>query len=369
MEKQKVSLLKQKNRWGLTALSIVLCLLLSPVLSVSLALPQVVTLLPIVLLALLGYVGTVSAAVCCALLAGLGYLVFGLWGMVSILLFFVPTLIVSALVVEREEPFWHSVLICGVTMFISMSAAAGMLTLLFGSDVVSVFYQSVRTTFESSGALGDSLLVMLAQAGLLTKPETLSYLEESGMLTLDALTREQMLDELVVVFDSVLRLEIPMQMATGSVAAGLLGQAVLRKGVRRRGMEVEYPPLRTWLIPSGWGRVLGITLLAFYALAMFAPNMGSSTYYVFSGVFQQVFRLQGIAALCYLLHDHDKSPRWQGVVFALGYTALGSFASMVGILDQAMDFTHRRVELEDRKPVNKHKDDYSDNDGGSFWPF
>ena len=49
-----------------------------------------------------------------------------------------------------------------------------------------------------------------------------------------------------------MRLEIPMQMATGSVAAGVLGQAALRKGVLSRGDKVDYPPLRTWSVPKGW---------------------------------------------------------------------------------------------------------------------
>ena len=59
---------------------------------------------------------------------------------------------------------------------------------------------------------------------------------------------------------SVLRLELPMQMATGAVAAGLLGQAVLRKGLISRGEKVEYPKLSSWRVPKGWGRILGGTL-------------------------------------------------------------------------------------------------------------
>lgn len=44
MENKNISLLRRKNRWGLTVLSIVLCLLLSPLMAISAFLPQAMTL-------------------------------------------------------------------------------------------------------------------------------------------------------------------------------------------------------------------------------------------------------------------------------------------------------------------------------------
>ena len=92
------------------------------------------------------------------------------------------------------------------------------------------------------------MLSMMTQMGLLTA-------QGGGRVdisSIDAATREQLIAALVMMVDTMLRLEIPMQMATGSVAAGLLGQAVLRKGVLSRGEKVDYPPLRTWCVPKGW---------------------------------------------------------------------------------------------------------------------
>lgn len=80
MENKNISLLRRKNRWGLTVLSIVLCLLLSPLMAISAFLPQAMTLVPIALLLLLGYVGPVSAATCTAILFGLSTTLFGFWG-------------------------------------------------------------------------------------------------------------------------------------------------------------------------------------------------------------------------------------------------------------------------------------------------
>lgn len=57
LENQNHLLFKQKNRWGLTVLSVVICLMLSPMLALSAFLPQIVTLVPVMLMLLLGYVG------------------------------------------------------------------------------------------------------------------------------------------------------------------------------------------------------------------------------------------------------------------------------------------------------------------------
>ncbi len=147
-----------------------------------------------------------------------------------------------------------------------------------------------------------------------------------------------------------MRLEIPMQMATGSVAAGVLGQAALRKGVLSRGDKVDYPPLRTWSVPKGWGRVLGATLAALYVLTLVVPSMTSSMFYVFSGVFEQIFALQGIAAVCYYLHGKGRGRVAQGVVFVLGYFLVQPAALLIGIADQTFDVVHRREKMEEERP-------------------
>ena len=66
LENKNISLLRRSNRWGWTALSIALCMLLSPLLAVSVFIPQGMTLVPIALLLLVEYVGPVSAAACTA---------------------------------------------------------------------------------------------------------------------------------------------------------------------------------------------------------------------------------------------------------------------------------------------------------------
>ncbi|MBQ2834970.1 MAG: DUF2232 domain-containing protein [Clostridia bacterium] len=343
MEKQRVSIFRQKNKKGLTVLSIVLCLVLSPALSAMMFLPNTLTMMPVVLLLLLGYVGPVSALGCTAALIAASGFAFGVWGLLCMALLLVPVVLVSAFAVEREEPFWQSVAAGGVTMFAALFGAVSILSLLAGSDFVSAITHAVNQAFEMSGALGDTMLSMMVQMGVMSAPEGVDV---GAMTALDPQTREQMLTSIVMMMDSVLRLEIPMRMATGAVAAGLLGQAALRKGLRSHGNKVEYPRLRTWRIPSGWGRILGGTLVILYLLAMLVPSSMNTMFYVFSGVFDQLFAIQGIAALCYLIYKKDKPALWQRVVFVAGYFFFGSFAMLIGIADQAVDFTHRREELD-----------------------
>ena len=354
MDNQKVMVFRQKNRWGLTVASIVVCLLLTPVVGAGLFLPQVLSAIPVVLLALLGYVGPVSATVCTGILVALTSLLFGLWGGLAAALLVIPTVMISAIMVEREQPFWQAVAGSGVTMFASMGAVVALLSALVGSDIVSALAGIAEEMFSASGALGDVMLALFSQMGLIAMPEGADL---GGLAALDPQVKTDMLASLIAMMDSVLRLELPMQMATGSVAAGLLGQAVLRKGVLHRGQKVSYPQMKTWRVPKGWGRILGGTLVILYLLAMFVPRSMNTMFYVFSGVFDQVFALQGIAALCYMLDEHGKSVWWQRLVFVAGYFFLGSMAMMVGLFDQAVDFAHRREKLDElENPFDPRRD-------------
>lgn len=341
MEKQTNWVFKQKNKWGLTVLAAVLCLLLSPLMSISLFMPQMFALLPVLALGLLGYIGPVSASVCMGVFVGITAIFYGTWGALIGAILMVPVVAVSAAALEREQPFWQSVAAGSVTLFASMGAAVGIIAMITGSDIVTAITDMVRQGMNISGAMGDSLLAMLIQMGMLNLPEGAAQ----GAV-LDQAVREELVSTLLMMTDSVMRLEMPMQMATGAVTAGLLGQAALRRGVNARGAKVEYPALSSWRVPKGWGRILGGTLVALYVLAQMIPQSMSTMFYVFSGVFDKIFALQGIAAVCYIIRDKGKPAFLQALVFVLGYFVLGSFAVMLGIADQAMDFTHRRVYLD-----------------------
>mgnify|MGYP004514281457 FL=1 len=360
LENRNYSLFKQKNRWGLTVLSVVICLMLSPMLAMSAFLPQIVTLVPVMLMLLLGYVGPISAAACTAVVVAISSTMLGVWGGMLCMLLLVPVVIIGAYMVEKDSPFWVSAAGTGVTMFASMGVVMLIISALAGTDVVTALSQALQQAFAASGALGDWMLSMMSQMGVLTAQNGSSI----DIATIDAATREQLISKLVMMVDSMLRLEIPMQMATGSVAAGLLGQAVLRKGVLSRGEKIDYPPLRTWCVPKGWGRVLGATLAVLYVLSLVVPSVTSSMFYVFSGVFEQVFALQGIAAICYVLHEKGRGRGAQRLAFIVCYLLVGPAAIllgpigmilgmavlMTGLADQTFDFTHRRVKIEENKP-------------------
>lgn len=341
MENQRISVFKQKNNWGLTILAIVFCVLAMPLLSMLVFMPQVVTMVPVLLLVMLGFAGPVSTAVCAGLLTGGAARLYGMWGCVCAMILIVPTVAAAAMTLDRDQPFWESVVAGAVAMFASLGAVVAIISMLAGSDVVSALSTMLTDLFESFESYGDAILGVMTSMGLITLPDG-----AASIAAVDAKTKEEMFRSLIFTMDSVLRLEIPMQMATGSVSAGLLGQAALRKGMLRRGIKVPYPKLSTWRVPKGWGRILGGTLVVLYLLAMLLPERMNTMFYVFSGVFDRVFALQGIAAFCYMLKKHGKSTKWQAVVFVIGYFFLCTPAMIMGIADQAMDFTHRREELD-----------------------
>ncbi|MFQ9446587.1 MAG: hypothetical protein ACLR4A_03755 [Christensenellales bacterium] len=96
--------------------------------------------------------------------------------------------------------------------------------------------------------------------------------------------------------------------------------------------------------------MLGATLAALYVLTLVVPSMTSSMFYVFSGVFEQIFALQGIAAVCYYLHGKGRGRVAQGVVFVLGYFLVQPAALLIGIADQTFDVVHRREKMEEERP-------------------
>ena len=345
MEKQNAILLfKQKNRWGLTVLSVVLSLIVAPFISLGLLMPQFIAFLPVLLLVLLGFVGPVSVIACGAALVGLCGFFYGLIGGLCAALLIVPLLAVSTVTVERRTGFFVSAGISAGTMFVSMGAILAVIAFAAGSDVVTALGGLIRYAMESMGEAIDPLLITMSQAGVLSLPAGAGAgIADSIHITAEA--RAEMIATLAYLMDVTFRLELPMQMTVGSLAAGVLGQAALRRGALSRGIAVPYPPLRTWRLPSGWGRVLGLTLAVLFLAAQVMSNLAVMAY-VFSGVFSELFALQGVAALSYRLHKSGRGRRWSALVFVAGYFILRPAATIVGIADQAFDFTHRRAELD-----------------------
>ena len=353
MDNQKVMLFRRKNRWGLTLLSIVVCLIITPVVGMAAMLPAALALTPVVLLVLLGYVGPVSAVVCAGICVGMGGTLFGTVGLVSALLLFVPVFAASVITVERRMPFWLSAGVSMGTMFISMGAVVTLLTVVTGSDVVTAFTQLMREMFDGMGTMADSLLLLFVQMGVLPLPEGVDLSAASAAFVLPEQARAEMINMIAMILDSGLRLELPAQMVTGSAAAGVLGQMMLRKSALARGIEVPYERVHTWRLPKGWGRVLGGTLLVFFLGAQLAPERMSTMLYVFSQIFDTVFVMQGVCAVCYMLHMRGKGRFMKLLVFAVGFFALRSIALAVGLADQAIDIMHRREAL-DRDEENPY---------------
>ncbi len=347
METQKVMLFRQKNRWGMTVLSIVLCAVLTlPVLMMSLLSPQLVLFIPVLILVLLGYVGPVSAVVCSLVFVGANTRVFGALGGLCASVFLLPVIVASAVTVERKMQFTLGVGISAGVMFVALELIMAILSAAAGTDIVSAMTDMVRESLVFMEELADPFLAALAQMGLFAVPEGVDIAAVRAGQALTPELREQMIRSVVFVLDAGLRYELPALMVTGSFSAGLFGQAVLRRGVLSRGIALPYLPLRTWRLPKGWGRVLGVTLAAFYVGTLVLSNWLGSAFYVFASVFQEIFMIQGIAAVCYLLHKRGKSRIWQSLAFVAGYFLIGAAAVALGIADQAFDFTHRRAELD-----------------------
>ncbi len=358
MEKRRFTFASQKNRWGLTILSVILFIMLGPFASVLAFLPRMMTALPIILIILLGYVGIVSTVVCTAVVTAYAALLFGAYGAIGALVFLVPPLVSTAVLSERNMPFFRSCAISGTVMIICEYLVLAIISMVTGQDAVSAIMQLFVDFFNENSMLTSSLLDMMMQNGLITINQAVSSVSQ-----LTDADRIVILQSLIRSMDQLLRLEVPMQIATGAVSMGLLGQFLMRYAMRTKGEKADCPAFRTWRIPDGFGRVMLITVGAMYIMSLIGRGM-DAMFTVVSGVFEQLLGLQGIAALCYMLHQNGKSRKAQIWVFILGYFVLGIAAVIAGIIDQTFDFTHRREELK-KLDEQRRRDAYDPKAGRS----
>ena len=344
----EVVLFKRKNRWALTAVSILVCALLTPLIGFSFVIPHLFTLLPLVLLFLLGYVGPVSAVVCTVLCLLSARFFLGVLGAGIVALLCIPYSICAVYLAEKNHEFWLSGGIAAAVVFAAACLVVSIVGAWAKTDAVSAIIRTVTEAVNTQTDLADWLISLFSQTGLIGS-------ESGGTLAMGNLSAEEraaILQQIMALFDSLLRLQIPMQISTGSLAAGVLGQAILRKAILKLGHAVDYPALRTWRIPKGWGRILGGTFALLFVLARLMPQYTRGMYYVFSGIFEQVFALQGIAAVCWILEERKRKQITKVVVFIIGYFVLQTPAVILGIADQAFDFTKRRAKLGDAEEVN-----------------
>ena len=337
------------NRWGWTILCAVLMFLCFPFMSVTLFVPRLMTAVPLLLVLMLGYVGPVSVLVCTAILAGWTGFLFsawgvGLWGVLGSLLFHVPFLVAAVHTAERQKNFWLASAVTAGVMFVSCCLVVGMIGMRAGTDAVSAIIRILRETIAGIDGMDRMLAAMLTQTGL--------FAGENAGAVLTQAEAAQILNRLLLLEDSLLRLQIPAQISTGSLAAGVLGQYVLRRAANGRGAGLLCPPIRNWRVPKGWGRVLGGTFAAFFLLAQIAPDYAGGMFSVFSGLFIQVFALQGIASVLWLLNERGRGRAMKALVFLLGYFLMTTPALILGIADQASDFTKRRKKLGDGNEYN-----------------
>lgn len=328
----------------MTVLSVVLSMIVAPLFMFGVFMPRFVMMYPALALLLLGYVGPVSVVACCMVLMGLCMTLYGTMGMLCIVILLLPALISAMLTVKRRLGFFISCSILACTLFVSMSLALGVISFAAKADIATALSDMIGTTFDELGELADPILSTFAQMGIVNLPNGMGQLGESLRLTAEM--RQEMIDSIVFLLNTGLRLELPMQMTVGALGAGVLGQTALRCGLRSRGLNVPYTPIRKWHLPSGWGRVLGVTLGILFVFASLLPQNLIVMAYVFSGVFTELFALQGIATVSHVLHEHNKGKRWIVIVFAVGYTLLRTPFMFLGIADQALDITHRRKMLE-----------------------
>lgn len=324
--------------------------------------------------------GPIAGALCAVLSVGYAFYLGGAPGALCLCLCLVPALFVGAYCLLKPLPFPLSVALCFGALLLGGLLALCAALALCGGDLSTVLSERLHALLLQSpqtdtlltygyvsGLLplsGDIKIPALAAPSGVTMPGAPTLFGSSILLNPQA--REELLRSLLLTFRVVFCRDVPGQLLCGSLLGGVLLQALPRRALRRKGEGIELPPLRTWHVPSGYGRLIVLPALVTGVWFTFSPageaggfTYTSGAYIAFSalyGAMNLIFALQGLAVLDFMLHRSGKGRSMRTVVAVAAFVLLGSIASLAGLLDQSFDFRHLR-----KPPENfddKQEDDF-----------
>lgn len=286
-------------------------------------------------------VGAVSGVLCLAKL-------FGAAGAGAGILLLLPPMIVFARGQINQTRFPRMVRDMFVAFVVSQLAVLTLLRFtVTGGDVFTAAGAAAQKAISDMGVMGDYMLYLFENMGLLSIPESLAGVASGASLPLPLPLRAELLSQVGNLVSSYLLTLVPV-LLTGTnlemaVMAVALSQHYGRKSRLRRGARDEFfpaidmPMLKKWYVPRRWG--LGFALLG---LGYFMPYLSNAVVPVIIGnmcfsVFSTVFTLQGMAVLNDIQHKRGTGKFWRRALPVLLSLILPISLILVGLVDQKSD--------------------------------
>lgn len=300
--------------------------------------------------------GLMTAMACMGMLTGPQ-------GLALAALYVLPVFGAFLFLIQREVPFWKSLLTMIIAHAASLTAVFLLARSMAGGDLYNGAGEAVADFLERWDA-GDIMLYQLYSMGLIDLKSDLAdsaLLEVAGGYQLSAAARTDMLLSVRSLITEILRSLAPhlivSQSVTGGTACLLLSlrfgflaeekRAFLRddsfieeaEGGKKRPVnfpDLGMPPLSQWHIPRGMGWQAGVALAAGYLLRSSDTPALSTAGVLLYGAASAVFTIQGIAAVNFLQKNRGARRFWRVLLPLLLMTT--GLPVVIGVFDQINNF-------------------------------
>lgn len=294
---------------------------------------SVMILLPTIMVAYLGVMFGVPAAIAATASHLLMSVATGGAGMTLIVAegMLLPAWGMMYLVKKRvtfERGVLYSVLLVMGAMLLLITSA----WIVLKGDLAEYLADYLRAVGTSASAEAqDVILSMLAQAGVFGVNPGVDF---SRALT--AAERAMLFDELRNLFRDVFQLSLVPRLMSSCVVTGAVGYWLLARGCARRGVmpRVDYKRARKWRIPTNMAVGLPVCALVCYLLYGLGMGGADTAYLTFYQLCVLVFCAQGIGAIARRMHDSGVTSGWARALVVLAALFATDIIAIIGVLSQ-----------------------------------
>ncbi len=293
--------------------------------------------------------GRVTALACVLLAAATAMSLGGGLAAGAIVVLLLPALCYSIYSYDRKLPFWHSALVCACMLLTGAMLCAALATYLAGGDLVGTLRDTLEALLHGMPQ-GDALLAALYGNGMLTVPEALTGpLAVGESFAMTPAIREELIKQLLTQVESMQRIQMPMQILSGSMLGGLMCVYLPRRYVIKHANDLDTAPLvplEKWYLPVRvfMPVISALLVVGLIALLSDAAAVRQALYVLFAGI-DLVLVLQGVAIVSWFMKKRGTRKGWRMVAVIALYVMQALL--FIGFADQLFDFRGLRTPPKD----------------------
>lgn len=348
----------------------------------SLLIPPLALLLPLIAMWIDGRTGGIGATLSLTLTGGIMMgLLFGIVGVAASLCISGPA-IAARVLLKRGTPYANGFIPMLLTSFATVLAAVLTLYMTLGGDIVGRVTEAMRAGIMQTpgSAASDALAMAAAYISMVQDPAAASD-AANVVASFRAMSLEALLDIMIPYFDFSLRISLPSYALQGVLILGggtWMAGSYLIRGARRKGrslpaylQEASHPrDFGEFSLPGWISGPLILIMVAVFFLQMFGGENLLAMTMAAQSLVTMVFTVQGMALVSWWCTHRKKKPIGMGgriALLALGLVLMGGeILFLLGAADSMFHFRQvsamREALLKKmQEQAREHKNDDDDN--------